>query len=121
LAGNAFELLRSSADVHQALEAADPQVADLLQRVAVEETDADPDDVTIRLVERAVQKELRELQAEMRQLAPEEQAAYAPTIAWLKLGLERMRDDDVTQRAGALEADERLVAWLVERHTVVHG
>lgn len=121
VAGNAFDLLRGSTDVHRALESADPQVADLLQRVAVEETDADPDDVTIRLVERAVQKELRELQAEMRQLAPPEQASYAPTIAWLKLGLERMRDDDVTQRALALEAEERLVAWLVERHAVVHG
>ncbi|HET6963224.1 MAG TPA: DNA primase [Acidimicrobiales bacterium] len=116
LASNAFDLLRESADVHEAIRRADPQAGDLLQRLAVEETDADPDDVMIRLVERAVQKELRELQSEMRQAPPEDQPAYAPTIAWLKLGLERMRADDITQREGALEAEERLVAWLAERH-----
>ena len=101
--------------MHEAIARADPQAADLLQRLAVEESDADPDDVTIRLVERAVQRELRDLQGELRQAPPEEQAAYAPAIAWLKLGLERMRADDVNQKETALEAEERLVAWLAER------
>lgn len=119
LASNAFVLLMESGDVHEAIRRADPQAADLLQRMAVEETDADPDDVMIRLVERAVQKELRELQSEMRQAPPEDQPAYAPTIAWLKLGLERMRADDITQREAALEAEERLVGWLAERHASV--
>ena len=118
LAANVFELLRTTPDVHQAIEGADPQAADLLQRLAVEETDADPDDVTIRLVERAVHKELRDLQAEMRQAEPADQAAYSPTVAWLKLGLERMRADDVTHKAEALEAEEQLVAWLAERRAV---
>jgi DNA primase len=116
LAGNAFELLRRTADVHEAIEQADPQMADLLQRLAVEETDADPDDVTIRLVERAVQRELRELQSEMRQGPAEDQAAYSPTIAWLKMALERMRADDVNHREAALDAEERLLGWLAERH-----
>lgn len=117
LAASAFTALRESAGVHEAIESSDPQTADLLQRLAVDETDADPDDVAVRLVERAVQKELRELQAEMRQAPPEHQAAYAPTIAWLKMGLERMRADDISQREASLEAEERLVAWLVSRHT----
>jgi hypothetical protein len=116
LARNALLALRAAGNVHEAIDAADPQAADLLQRVAVEETDADPDDVAIRLVERAVQKALRDLQAEMRQVPPDQQAAYAPTIAWLKLGLERMRADDVTHRDTAIEAEERLVVWLVGRH-----
>lgn len=121
LAARAFDLLCRSADVHEAIGQADPQVADLLQRLAVEETDADADDITIRLVERAVHKELQELQAEMRQASPGQQAAYAPTVAWLKLGLERMRADDVTQKEAAVEAEVRLVAWLAERHALVHG
>jgi DNA primase len=119
VATNAFSLLREAQDVHAAIERADPQVADLLQMVAVEEAHAEPDDVMIRLVERAVQSELRELQSEMRQSPAAEQAAYAPTIAWLKLGLERMRLDDVTQREIALEAEERLVAWLAERRATL--
>lgn len=115
LAANAFRLLRDSADVHEAIARADPQVVDLLHSLAVEESDADPDDVTIRLVERAVHREVRELQSEMRQAPVEDHAAYAPAIAWLKLGLEQMRADDVGQKDAALEAEERLVAWLAER------
>ena len=115
LAQRAFATLSSAASVHEAVEAADPQTADLLQRVAVEESGADPDDVVIRMVERAVQAQLRELQAEMRQAPPAEQAGYAPTIAWLKLGLERMRLDDITQRDAAVEAEELLVGWLAAR------
>lgn len=117
LAVNAFSVLKETADLHEAVDRADPQVGELLQRLAVEESDADPDDVTIRLVERAVQRELRELQSEMRQAPPEDQAAYSPAIAWLKLGLERMRADDVTRKEAALEAEERLVAWLAERRS----
>jgi DNA primase len=119
VARNAFGVVRRSADVHEAIEVADPQVADLLQRLAVETTDAEPDDVMIRLVERAVQRELAELQAEMRQQQTSEQPAYAPTIAWLKLGLERMKVDDVDYRQGALEAERLLVAWLAERHALL--
>ena len=44
LAGACFEALSVSATLHDAIEAADPQAADLLQRLTVEETDADADD-----------------------------------------------------------------------------
>ena len=115
LARRAFATLRSVDSLHEAVEAADPQTSDLLQRVAVEESDADPDDVVIRMVERAVQVQMRELQAEMRQAPPDDQAAYSPTIAWLKLALERMRLDDITQRGAAVEAEELLVGWLAAR------
>jgi DNA primase len=121
LARCAFELMAATAGLHQAIAVADPQLADLLQRLAVEESHADPDDVMIRLVERAVGRELRELQAEMRQRPPADQVAYAPTIAWLKLGLEDMRADDVERRAAALEAERLLVGWLAERHAVLAG
>ena len=117
LAANAVAVLTETADLHDAVERADPQVGELLQRLAVEETGADPDDVTIRLVERAVQRELRELQAEMRQAAVEDQAAYAPAIAWLKLGLERVRADDAAPREATRETEELLVAWLAERRS----
>jgi hypothetical protein len=107
--------LAAAPDLHAAVERADPQSAGLLQRVAVEETSVDPDDVTIRLVDRAVQKELQELQSEMREAPTDQMAAYSPAIAWLQLGLERMRIDDARQRDAALEAQQLLVAWLVER------
>ena len=118
LAGVTFELLRDTDDVHEAISRADPQTADLLQRVAVEISEADPDDVAMRLVERAVQRELTELQAEMRQAPDDQHAAYAPTISWLKLALERMRADDANLRASALEAERSLIDWLAQRHAV---
>ena len=71
-----------------------------------------------RLVERAGQKALRELQAEMRQAEPEAQSGYPPTIAWLKMALETMRSDDVNQHATAMEAEERLVGWISAREEV---
>lgn len=115
LARNAFELIAANSDLHTAVQFADPQTGDLLQRLAVEESDADPDDVMIRLVERVVRSEVDELQVEMRGAPADQQSEYSPLIAWLKLGLERMRADDVTERPAAIEAEERMVAWLVTR------
>jgi hypothetical protein len=115
LALAAFDCLWSATTLHDAIEGADPQTADLLQRLAVEETDADPDDVMIRLVSRAGQRTLVDLQSEMRQAPAEDFASYASTIAWLKMALEAMRDDDIAHRPSALEAEERLVGWIVAR------
>jgi DNA primase len=115
LSAAAFDALSAAGTFHAAVEAADPQAAELLQRLAVEESDADPDDIMIRLVERATQRALRDLQAEMRQADPAGQADYAPIIAWLKLALETMRSDDVSRKDAAVDAEERLVGWLVAR------
>jgi DNA primase len=115
LAGAAFDALSAASTFHAAVESADPQAGELLQRLAVEESDADPDDIMIRLVERATQRALRDLQAEMRQADASGQAEYAPIIAWLKLALETMRSDDVSRKNAAVDAEERLVGWLVAR------
>jgi hypothetical protein len=114
-ARSAFDSLSVAATLHEAIETADPQAADLLQRLAVEETGADADDVMIRLVERAGSRALRDLQIEMRQATSDQHVAYAGTIAWLKVALETMRTDDVTKRPAAVEAEERLVGWIVAR------
>ena len=115
LAAAAFDALSAASTFHAAVEAADPQAGELLQRLAVEESDADPDDIMIRLVERATQRALRDLQAEMRQADSAGQAEYAPTVGWLKLALETMRSDDVSRKDAAVDAEERLVGWLVAR------
>jgi hypothetical protein len=115
LAKASFEALLAATTLHAAIEAADPQAADLLQRLAVEDTDADTDDVMVRLVERAGQRALQDVQAEMRQAAPGEQVAFAPTVSWLKLTLEALRAEEGGGRPAALEAEQRLVGWLVAR------
>jgi DNA primase len=115
LSRSAFDALSGAATLHEAIEAADPQTADLLQRLAVEESDADPDDVMIRLVEQAGRRALRRLESDTRQASPAEQASFVPTVTWLKLAIETMRADDVTDRPAAVEAEERLVGWIVDR------
>ncbi|MBV9660793.1 MAG: DNA primase [Acidimicrobiales bacterium] len=116
LARSTFDVLTQSATLHEAIERADPLSADLLQRLAVEESYAEPDDVIIRLVERAAARELRELKTEVRQAPPERQPEFAPLQAWVKLTLEQMRSDNVTEHGAAVEAEERLVGWIVARH-----
>jgi hypothetical protein len=37
----------------------------------------------------------------------------------LKLALETMKTDDISRRSAALEAEERLVAWIVAREQAV--
>ncbi|MDQ2754114.1 MAG: DNA primase [Actinomycetota bacterium] len=116
LARSAFLALVDAATLHDAVEAADPQTAHLLTRLAVEESEEEPDDVMIRLVERAGSRTLTELQAEARQA--EDPAAYVPTIGWLKLTLETLRAAEQDNASLAREAERGLVAWLVARSQV---
>ena len=114
--GPASRRCRAATTLHEAIEAADPQAADLLQRLAVEEYGGRaPTTVMVRLVERAGQRALRDLQAEMRQATPAEYAGFAPTVAWLKLTLETLRTEDAAGGDAAVEAGRRLVDWLVAR------
>ncbi len=115
LARACFEALSAVTTLHGAIEVADPQAADLIQRLAVEDTDADADDVMIRLVERAGNRALASLQAEMRQSDSADQAGFVPTVSWLKLTLETTRAEDIGAQLAALEAERRLVGWLVAR------
>ena len=116
IARSAFDVLSSAATLHEAIDAADPQTADLLQRLAVEDSEAAAGDVMTRLVERAGQRALRDLQAEMRQAEPSVQAELSPTIGWLKLSVEALRPDGIVADAnGVTEAQDRLVRWLAAR------
>jgi DNA primase len=103
----AFEALCAASTLDEAIESASPDVAQLLQRLAVEEADADPDDVVRLLVANAAHRRLAALQAEAR--ASANPTEYAATIGWLKRTGEQLWDD-----ATAVGAAEQLVAWLVQ-------
>ena len=102
----AFEALEDAAgDLHRAASSASPEVATLLARVAVESTDVEALDVAALLVEHAGRRALIELERDSRQ-APDP-LVYAPTMSWLKLQLEALREDP----ANGLSSDGQLVAW----------
>jgi DNA primase len=105
----AFRALASSATLHEAIEKADPGAAALLQRLAVEEAEADPDDVVALLAERAGRRALSEL-VELVNADESRFEELAPVMSWTRVTLEGLREP-VTR----VEASERLVAWLVER------
>ena len=104
---DAFDALCAASTLDEAIERARPDAAALLQRLAVEEADADPDDVVRLLVANASQRRLALLQAEAR--AADDPTEYAPTIAWLKVTSEQLWDDTTS-----VGASEQLVAWLVQ-------
>lgn len=104
----AYVALRSAASIGEALEAADPGAAALLQRIAVEEAEADPADVAALLARSSAMRRLAELEAEARH--SENPGEIAAIVGWLKLSLEEL--EELETRA---EATERLVAWLAER------
>ena len=107
----AYGALASASTLHDAIAGSDPEVADLLQRVAVEDTDEDVDDVIVRLIERAGARAIRELELDARGSAVPED--YGRVIGWLKLALEDLRNGQTCR-----DAETRLVPWLVSHAEV---
>ncbi len=112
----AFVALLDHDDLHDAIEAAPPEVALLLRRVTVEEPlSGDPelgdpvDSVVMVLLREAVRRALADVEKEARGLDATWQAGAAETVQvrlWLA---------ELGEPAGARAAADRLVAWLAQR------
>ncbi|MCD9622390.1 DNA primase [Rhabdothermincola salaria] len=79
--------------------------ADLLQRLAVEDTDADAGDVLLRLVEEGASRAISALQAEAR--VADDPLTVAGDIAWVKHRMLELREADTAE-----SATEQLLGWL---------
>jgi DNA primase len=107
----AYRAIVSADTVREALEHTDPAAADLIQRLAVEESEADVHDVAARLIEVAARRALVDLQSQTRLAGdPETFAAASREMGWLKLRVEGLREP-----ASSIEAAEQLLAWLTRR------
>jgi DNA primase len=104
----AFRALRDATSLAAAVEAADPGAAALLQRIAVEDASADPEDVAGLLASQAAAAQLREMERGARQSGGT--FDQPQLLSWLKLSIEELGEPET--RA---EATERLVAWLAEQ------
>ena len=105
----AFRALVASSTLHDAIEKADPGAAALLQRLAVEEAEADPDDVVALLAERAGRRAVEGLEAALR----DGRASFedvVPLIGWVQVTIEELREPSTR-----VDASDRLVAWLIEK------
>jgi DNA primase len=116
LAGAVYAELASAMTLHEAIEAAAPEVADLLGQLAVEDTQEDPDDVLGQLIAQAAARALAELRREARSSTPERShSELAGRSASLRHALEAMRSVDpgpdyVARLAGA---ERHLLALLL--------
>jgi hypothetical protein len=99
----AFRMLLGASTLTEAIDRADPEVAPLLYRLAVEEPDptAEPDDVLAQLVRLASMRAIAAIEAEVR-LNPR-----AVNLGWAMQHIEALGDSD-----RRVEAAAQLVAWL---------
>jgi DNA primase len=104
----AYRALAGAATFHEAVAGAEPEAAELLQRLAVEEVDVDPGDVVRVLVAEAVRPVVHELEVAAR--ASEDPLEAVRTVHWLKLRAEELWEE--SSRPGAVE---QLVAFLARR------
>jgi DNA primase len=84
---------------------AEAPAADVLQRLAAEDTDADPGDVLVRLVDEAASRALAALQADAR--VADDPLAVAGDVAWVKLRILELRDPSTSESALG-----QLLGWL---------
>ena len=82
-------------------------VADLLTRLSVEESQAEPDDVVVGSSIRRRPRWSCEMENEARQA--EDPLDFVPALQWLKLNLDQLRGDEPS-----MDSAHQLLAWLEE-------
>ncbi|MBI2708715.1 MAG: DNA primase [Actinobacteria bacterium] len=102
-------LLESGGDLRAALDGADPEAAELLQRLAVEEPTGDPRDLRRALLRDAANRCCEELRREA--VAAGDAQGYVPAITWLKAQIEAISPDARPSQA----VEDQLLAWLADR------
>jgi len=101
---SAYRALAGATTLHEAIDTAEPEAAELLQRLAVEEVDVEADDVVALLVADAARRALDEIRH------ADDPLAVAELHGWLKLRLDELMETETRGPATAA-----LVSFLVER------
>jgi DNA primase len=104
----AYRAITSTTTLHEAIAGGEPEVAALLQRLAVEDAVDDADGILTRLAQEAGRRALADIDAEARHA--ENPLDYAALVEWLKLTIEQLSEPET-----ALDASSVLVAWLMDR------
>ncbi|MFL6206289.1 MAG: DNA primase [Acidimicrobiales bacterium] len=99
-----FRILMAHPTVQEAIEAADPGVADLIGRLATEEQHTSAFDAVTRLLTEWARQEVADLTLKAR---GDDAPALLEQVTWLKLASERLQDADT-----AAEAADELVAFV---------
>ena len=112
-----YRALCSATTLAQAIDTAEPEVATLLRRLAVEDPETSSDDVLGRLAEEAANRTIVQIEAEARRSEARGDHTWLEIatndVGWLKLTIAELRDPP-----SAVDATGRLVRWLVDRFEV---
>ncbi|MGQ0833182.1 MAG: DNA primase [Microthrixaceae bacterium] len=103
-----FSALMAHPTVGQAIEAADPAVAELITRLATEEVSTDPFDAVVRMLTETARTEVRMLRAQV--AADPENLELLRVQHWLSQTIDQLREDHTSGTAA-----EQLVAWVGSR------
>jgi DNA primase len=104
-----YDLLGRHDKLHEVIEAGGPEVAEVVQRLSVEETQATAIDVAARLWEPYLERLMAEWKAALADAQPDEQSEIFREHTWLRLKLEEVRDPS---RQALAIAD--LLGWIDE-------
>lgn len=85
----AYRALVGATTFQDALAAADPEVVEMLGRLAVEDADVEPVDAIARLVDEAARRVMVLLEMQVR--AADDPLVYQPRMAWLALRMGQLR------------------------------
>lgn len=108
LARRAYQDLLAHSDVATARDGADPRVAELLARLAVDPVEAEVGDVLQRLATEVGRSVLADLEAQAR--SSHDPLAYVEAITWLKLSLDELRPHRSED-----EKLKQLLVWLADQ------
>jgi DNA primase len=113
IAQAAFRSLVEAPTLREAIESAEPEAGELLNRLAVDEGEGVAADEFIRLIDRAANRWIHTLDAQARSSVDGFQT-YGPSLAWLKLEVERLRQKD-TER----DAATSILNWLLQQGELI--
>ena len=109
LCATTFDLISQYDSLHEVISIGGPEVAEMVQRLAVENSTAEVLDVAGRLWERYIQRQIEFCRLEARGADLEEYAHLTQEMKWYRLRLEELRDPD--QQASVVQG---LLSWLNE-------
>ena len=107
LCATTYDLLQACDSLHDVIDKGGPEVAEIVQRLSVEESQAEPIDVAARLWEPYLERLMSESEGSVAVADPATQIEIAREHTWLRLKLEDVRQS--SRQAGAI-AD--LLAWV---------
>ena len=109
LCATTYDLLHTCGSLHEVIDRGGPEVAEIVQRLSVDESQAEPIDVAARLWEPYLERLMADSKTAMTAADPGRQVEIAREHTWLRLQLEDVRQP--ARQAGAI-AD--LLAWVGE-------